>query len=387
MSQNDDVGGGSQASAGDPKVGEDLAHLRESIAEVDRSLLELLHRRMALAEEVGRYKVDSGQPIMVPEVHDRVLTRARQQAEACGVSEGVMEAIFSAVMRGSVERQHRLGVALKAAGGGRQLILGGAGNMGAWFQSFSQRLGHRVDIVDPAMAPLPSAEGRYGSLDEIEDLDRYQSIVVSVPLGRMPDTLSEVIRLRPKGLVIEIASIKEHLRPILDEADELGVGVASLHPMFGPGKSLYESLTFVLACREDPAKEREAVGAWLRHPYTNMVPVPFDHHDRLMGWLLGLAHLSGMLFGCALTHAGLGAAELAACASTTYDRQVSTASSVLSEDPDLYYDIQKLNPHRGDVYRSMREALDELVEAVEKGDREGFRETLSGARHFLGPER
>ncbi|MEM8996182.1 MAG: prephenate dehydrogenase/arogenate dehydrogenase family protein [Acidobacteriota bacterium] len=362
---------------------ERLQQMREQIAEVDRSLLQLLHRRMDLAEQVGREKIEAGRPIMVPEVHNQVLTRARQHADACGVSEEVMESIFSAVMRGSVERQHRLGVTLKAEGDQRMLILGGAGNMGGWLQSFAQRLGHRVDIVDPAMAYLPQTEGRFVAVADV-DVDDYDAIWVSVPLGRTPKALEEIIEARPRGLVIEIASIKDHLRPQLERADGLGVSVASLHPMFGPSKSVYETLTFVLACRQDPHEEKKAIEGWLRHPYTNLVPVPFDHHDRLMGWLLGLAHLSGMVFGCALTRSGLGVAELEACASTTYNRQAATATSVLSEDPDLYYDIQSLNPHRSEVYKAARAALDELIDSVQENDREEFRNVLTGAGQFMG---
>lgn len=360
-----------------------LAALRERIAEVDRSLLEHLHRRMELAAEVGRVKHDAGQPIVVPEVYDRVLTRARDHAAACGVSEEVMESIFRAVVRGSVERQHRVGLRLQAAAGGRLLIVGGAGAMGGWFSRFAQLLGHPVDVVDPALASLPPAPGRYGSLAEVSELGGYEAILLSAPLGRMPAVLAEVVARRPRGLVIEIASIKSHLGEALTAAAAEGVRVSSLHPMFGPGKSPYEPLTFVLACRADPAEEERHLEGWLRHPYTRLVPVPFHHHDRLMGWLLGLAHLSGMLFGCTLTHSGLGADELAACASTTYNRQSETALSVLSEDPDLYFDIQRLNPHRAEVYQATQEALGHLAAAVDKGDREGFRELLATARRFL----
>lgn len=377
------MSGGADETTSERQTALRLDELRDSIAEVDRSLLELLHRRMDLAEEVGRVKIEAGRPILVPEVHDRVLNRARRHAESCGVSEAVMEQIFDAVMRGSVERQHRIGVSLKAAGSQRLLILGGAGNMGGWWQTFAQRLGHRVDVVDPAMASLPAMPGRYARIADIEDLDAYQAIVVSVPLGRMPSVLDEIIEARPAGLVIEIASIKDHLRPQIERADDLGVRMASLHPMFGPGKSIYQTLTFVLACRHDPAQEKQAIDEWLRHPYTHLVPVPFDHHDRLMGWLLGLAHLSGMLFGCALSHAGLSPEELEACASTTYNRQASTARSVLLEDPDLYYDIQRLNPHRSDVYKSIRAALDELVDAVQEDNREEFRAVISEARQYM----
>ncbi len=366
---------------------EQLTELREAIADVDRSLLELLHRRMHLAAEVGRVKAGQGRPILVPEVHHRVLDRARQHADSCGVSPEVMEAIYKAVMRGSIERQHRVSMELRHGEGSRVLILGGAGDMGRWFQNFfGQLLGHRIDVVDPAMAPLPQEEGRYGSLAGVPDLDVYEAIVVSVPLSYTRQVLDELIAFAPRGLIIEIASIKDDLAPVLDRARAAGLAVSSLHPMFGPRKSPYEPLTFVLAYADDPQEEKLRIEDWIRHPYTHLVPVPFDHHDRLMGWLLGFAHLSGMLFGCALARSGLGAEELKACASTTYIRQALAALHVLGEDPDLYFDIQKLNPHRGDVYNAAKHALGELVQSVEEGDRERFRTVLSEARHFLVSE-
>jgi prephenate dehydrogenase len=154
--------------------------------------------------------------------------------------------------------------------------------------------------------------------------------------------------------------------------------------MFGPGMSPYEPLTFVLACRREPEVERAAVEAFLRHPYTSLVAIPFAHHDRLMGWLLGLAHLHGMLFGTALAESGLDPAELWACASTTFARQAGTTRSVLLEDPQLYFDIQRLNPHREAVYAAARDSLDRLVSRVREGDLEGFCRLLDGARPMVG---
>jgi chorismate mutase/prephenate dehydrogenase len=357
-----------------------LTELRDAIAEVDRALLELLRRRMDLGAEVGRLKAKSGAAVVVRDVEDRVLTRARQHAERCGVSAEVMEQIFQAIITGSVERQHRVGVESRRRLGRRVLILGGGGAMGRWLSGFLSLVGHSVEAVDPAWSTLVPSRGRWASLDDLADLAAYDFVVVAVPLGTTPDVLGDVAARRPRGVVVEIASIKEHLRGPLWLARENGVQCASLHPMFGPGKSPYEPLTFVLACREDPDVERARVAPLLVHPYTNVVAMPFDHHDRLMGWLLGLAHLSGMLFGAALTRAGLDPAELARCASTTFRRQAATAVSVLSEDPRLYLDIQRLNPHRAEVYRATREALAELEMLVAAGDAEGFRSTLMAAR-------
>lgn len=366
----------------------DLHALRAAIADTDRALLELLRRRMELAAAVGEIKASSGSPVVVRDVEDRVLSRARQHAEACGVSGEVMEAIFQSILRGSVERQHRVGVALRRSRGGRALIVGGAGAMGGWLRGFLELVGHRVHLVDPALAPVPESggAGRFSRLDEIPDLDAYDWILLATPLGSMPERLAELATRRPRGAVVEIASIKDHLQPALAELEAAGVRPLCLHPMFGPGKSPYEPLTFVLACRRAEEDELAAIRPLLAHPYTRLIPVEFPHHDRLMGWLLGLAHLTGMLFGTALGASGLDARELRECASSTFARQAATALSVLSEDPDLYLDIQRLNPHRAGVYAATRRALDELVGLVESGDRERFRELLVHSRRGLEAE-
>lgn len=363
--------------------GPELANLRESIAEVDRAMLELLRRRMALAAEVGRIKAERGTPVVVRDVEEKVLARARQHAEACGVTPGVMEAVFQAVMAGSVERQHRVGTALRASRGGRVLLLGGAGGMGMWFSAFLSLVGHRVDAVDPAWRGLAQEPGRFADLAEAGDLDDYDFVLVAVPLATTPAVVAQLVERRPRGVVVDVASIKSHLLPALTAADRLGVRVACLHPMFGPGKSPYEPLTFVLAYRTDANLERAWLAPLLLHPYSTLIPIPFPHHDRLMGWLLGLAHLTGMLFGAALTRSGLDAAELQRCASTTFARQAATAVSVVSEDPALYLDIQRLNPHRTEVYRAVQEALAELIAAVESGDHDAFAAHLGAARRFL----
>ena len=295
-------------------------------------------------------------PVVVRDVEDRILTRARTHAERCGVSGDAMEAIFQAIIRSSVERQHRVGVALRAERGGRVLIVGGAGAMGTWLHDF-------LDPGRPPRRPARHARGpgcrrrRAGSRRSptSPDLDVYDHIVVSVPLGATPAVLDEVVARRPSGIVVEIASIKAHLADVLARARAAGVRVGRPAPDVRTRQvAVRAALTFVLACQARASEERARVEALLRHPYTSVITLPFDHHDRLMGWLLGLAHLSGMLFGVALTRSGLAPAELHECASTTFRRQAATALSVLSEDPDLYLDIQRLNPHRDEVYAAVR---------------------------------
>lgn len=392
-----------------------LPALRDAIADCDRALFELLRRRMEIAGEIGRLKAERGAPIVVRDVEHQVLARARQHAAACGVSEEVLESIFRAIIRGSVERQHRVGLELRARRGERLLILGGAGGMGGWFRAFLDLAGHHCDLLDPAFAGLPRQAGCFATLEEVGDLRAYAALLVSVPLGRTAAVVDAVVaRLAARGapaadgalpaddadgmagaagpaedlpLVVEISSIKSPLGPALERARASGVRVVALHPMFGPGKSLYEPLHFVLAAQRPEETERAELAPLLSHPYTRLVAVPFAHHDRLMGWLLGLAHLANLLFGTALAASGIQPQELHDCASTTFLRQAATARSVLAEDAGLYLDIQRLNPHRGEVYAAAQAALGRLEALVEDNDRSAWQEVMAAGRRMLPDER
>jgi chorismate mutase/prephenate dehydrogenase len=364
-----------------------LAELRARIAELDTQLCALLAERMRVAEAIGREKAARNAPISVRDIEDQVLARARAAAPGIGVSTNVMEAIFQAIVMGSVERQHRIGIEQRTRRGGRVLVLGSAGGMGRWFQGWLELAGHAVDGLDPAphasASSSPAKAPRFARLAEVDTLDAYDTIFVSTPLGTLPDVLREIVARRPRGRVVEISSIKSHLVPALDEAAARGVEVSCLHPMFGPRKPYYGPLTFALACRGDADVERTTIERLLAHPYAKVVAMPFAEHDRRMGWLLGLAHLSGIAFASALTHSGLDPAELEACASTTFARQKATALSVVAEDPALYLDIQHLNPHRAAVFAAAGTALAELQELVERNDRAGFARCLARARAAL----
>src|SRR5436305_842200 len=216
--------------------------------------------------------------------------------------------------------------------------------------------------------------------DAIAEIDRTMLEL----LRRRMELAAEVGRLKAgAGTPVVVRDVEDR---VLERARELGVKVYTLHPMFGPGKSYYETLTFVLATQGDPAEEKREIAAFLTHPYTRLVAVPFPHHDRLMGWLLGLAHLSNILFGATIAQSGVEPEELHACASTTFNRQAATALNVLAEDPDLYLDIQNLNPHGRAVSAATREALGQIERLVEARDREGFQELMNAARRALTRE-
>ena len=360
---------------------EELAQLREAIARCDRGMLDQLRKRMELAARIGELKACVGEPVVVKTVEANVLGRARSAARTCGVSEDVLEEIFQAVIRASVERQHRIGCAQRDANSaGSILVIGAAGGMGGWFLRFAELLGHHTVGVDPAFTQEDDAH--HASLATVPDLDAFDACIVAAPLRVMPEVLVDLIDRKPAGIVYELASIKTPLTDAHERARELGVRLRSIHPMFGPGKAPYDPLTIVVC---GGAEERGELESLFAHPYANWIDVSFEQHDALMGWLLGLGHLTGMLFATALSRAGLDPDLLRACASTTFLRQADTARSILDEDPALYFDIQHLNPAREGVYETLASVLQEYRDATAGGDLEQFAELLRAGAESVHP--
>lgn len=364
----------------------ELGALRAEVARTDEALLELLRRRLELSARIGRTKAEQGIPLVAREVERRVLARAREEASSCDVPPALLEGIFRAILDASLERQQREARAL-APVPGRALVVGGAGGMGRWLGALLERRGFDVQRADPAFAGSTRA-GEFARLDELPTLEHYDALLLAVPLGATARVLLELAARRPRGVLIEVASIKSPLRASLEQAEAAGVEVLSLHPMFGPSKGLCDAQTFVLALRPGRTAQQQEQRAqeFLGQPNARFVAVPFEVHDELMAWLLGLGHLAGLLFASSLARAGLSAEQLAACASTTYSRQASGARSILAEDPELYLDIQHLNPHRERVYGAVQEALAEL-HAISRGrDLPAFRALVRRARLALDGE-
>ena len=60
-----------------------------------------------------------------------------------------------------------------------------------------------------------------------------------------------------------------------------------------------------------------------------------------------------------------------------------TARSVINENPYLYYAIQRLNPFKDDLYRSLQEEMSRISRIVLEGREEDFIEILEQAREWL----
>jgi chorismate mutase/prephenate dehydrogenase len=111
--------------------------------------------------------------------------------------------------------------------------------------------------------------------------------------------------------------------------------------------------------------------------------LPVARHDELMQYVLGLSHLVAILFFSTLARSGRSYADLSAVASTTYLKEARTAAEVSRENPELYYEIQRLNRHSGELFALVRDCLAEIERAAFADDAGAFGHLMRAGRTFF----
>ncbi|MBK8556194.1 MAG: bifunctional 3-deoxy-7-phosphoheptulonate synthase/chorismate mutase type II [Lewinellaceae bacterium] len=84
---------------------ENLENVRHKIDEVDLELLNLLARRMRMAEEIGRFKSSNNIAVLQTNRWNEILEKAFVQGRERGLSEGFIEKFLSAVHQESIAKQ------------------------------------------------------------------------------------------------------------------------------------------------------------------------------------------------------------------------------------------------------------------------------------------
>lgn len=356
---------------------EEIARLREEIRACDQDLVELTARRLALAKRVGELKRGARQPIRNFVVEAEALRLVREAALRLGVRPEIAEELLKLEISESlrVQEKDRLMRSRPEGTAGRALVVGGAGNMGRWFVEFLESKGYETSVSDPRGAP----SGRPVVVDVAASAAHFDIILLATP----PSATSDVLRSlagRTTGLVLDIASLKSPIAAALRALAASGAQVASVHPMWGPTTEILAGRN-VAICDVGVPEANRAARKLFEDTAANIVEIPLDEHDRSMALVLGLPHALNLVFGHALASEGTPHEHVSGLGGPTFQKQVGVSAEVASENKDLYYEIQKLNPHTAHVLSSLRQSLDDLEAALAR--REEFRRFMGKADSYF----
>ncbi len=347
--------------------------IRWRIEEIDNEILDLIKKRMAIALNMGHQKVEKAMPVRDMRVEDQVQSRYLARAKEVGISDAAAIELSSLLVRESVEAQARLPRPMKPK---KVLVVGGGGAMGQWLCRFFASRGHDVKVADDLSGKA------FKNVDLEKGVAEAEVIAVSTHISATADMLRRIFALKPKGLIFDISSVKSPIIDVLKEGADQGLLVCSIHPMFGPSASfIFARNLIVCNCGSDAAVKKFM--PLLNGTGANVVEVPLEDHDKMIAVVLGMSHALNLAFFEALRHSGFTYEELRSVSSTTFDKQMSTSSSVSRESPNLYYEIQHLNPYNREILEALIAALEEVKEAGSEEDRSHLISIMQEGRKYF----
>jgi chorismate mutase / prephenate dehydrogenase len=154
--------------------------------------------------------------------------------------------------------------------------------------------------------------------------------------------------------------------------------------MFGPEASVYDRNIVICDCGSNAAMDKAAelfdgTGAKLTR-------MPIEEHDELMSYVLGLSHAVNIAFFRTLAKSGMDFMRLDKISSTTFRSQVATSRRVANESPELYYDIQHLNPHSKHCLDIFLEAVGDIEATALDEDKKKFVEIMREGKAYFGED-
>ena len=370
---------GPDAAGGVHLTREEILSLRREVDRIDAEIIRLIARRAEATSEIGLTKKKDKLKVRDAEREKQVLDHASELAQSLGLDPTRVTELFKQMISESARAQRAVKTGDLA--GKSALVVGGSGRMGRWACRLLSNRGATVKAFDSRGEVVG-----YETVPNIADHAKKADIVViASPLGAVPNDLKAVLDCGPDGLVFDVCSVKSHIAGLLREANVRGIRIASIHPMFGPSAPSPRGRT-VLVCdfgSDDASKETyNLFSSW----GARTIMIELDEHDRLMAYVLGLSHLSSLMFAGSARRSGEKVSGLREVQGPTFEKLATLSREVVGESRRVYHDIQFLNPNTRQMIAAMEEAFKELRSASLDPNPKAFAKLIDADREYLEAE-
>lgn len=348
----------------------ELTALRDQIDEVDKALLDLLAKRLALVAEVGEVKSRYGLPIYVPEREATMLASRRHEAELLGVPPDLIEDVLRRVMRESYTSENDKGFKTLCPELRPVVIVGGKGQMGRLFEKMLLLSGYQVQILDK------------GDWDNAEAmLANAGMVIISVPIHITEQVIGELPPLPQDCILVDLASVKN--KPLQAMLAAHAGPVLGLHPMFGPDSGSLAKQVVVWCDGRQPEAYQwflEQIQVW----GARLHRISAVEHDQNMAFIQALRHFATFAYGLHLAEENVQLDQLLALSSPIYRLELAMVGRLFAQDPQLYADIIMSSESNLALIKRYYERFGEAIKLLEQGDKQAFIDSFRRVEHWFG---
>lgn len=353
----------------DSQATQALSPLRQQIDSIDSQLVALLAERAKVTAQVGKIKQQFALPVYVPEREQALLTARREQAKSLGVSADLTEDVLRRIMRESYQTQES-GFVCCRNGGGKVVVVGGAGALGARFVSLFQRSGYEVAVLE--QHDWPQAQSI---------CDNAALVLLAVPITLTTQVTNQLPPLPADCVLADITSIKQ--LPLSAMLNKHSGPVVGLHPMFGPDiTNLVKQVVVVCHGREENQyrwllKQLNVWGAELTVKHA-------AEHDSAMQLIQAMRHFSSLVYGVHLADENADLAELLQLSSPIYRLELAMVGRLFAQNAELYADIMLSSCEVAALLERYQQRFTALLQLLKAKDKAGLMAQFGKGQQFFG---
>lgn len=241
--------------------------------------------------------------------------------------------------------------------------------MGSWFARFFRKNGYKVQVTS-----------RHTELTPPEVAAWADVIVVAVPLSAVEKVARGIgPRLRRGALAMPITSLQE--MPVKAMLKYSKSAVIGCHPMFNPYTNSIQGQTVILC----PEKKGRWLG-WMKGLFksnrANIKITTAREHDKEMAVVQALRHFAAISLAGSLKDLKIIPEEILKFCGPIHKIGLYSIGRILTQNPQLYADIQMMNPFTKKVVKEYVKAVGQLERIVLRKDRKKFNSYFKAAADF-----
>ena len=179
----------------------------------------------------------------------------------------------------------------------------------------------------------------------LEEVCAMRTVFLCVPIRAVPETLERIAPLiPPETLVADTCSVKALPARWMLEKLSLETKILATHPMFGPESAKFglDGLPIALSPIRLPEDEFAFWKSYFNGRKLAVVEMTAEEHDREAAKTQALTHMVGRVLS------RLGVAD-SSISTLWHQRLVSICRQVDKDSPELFSDMQRLNPFAAEV--------------------------------------
>ncbi len=215
-----------------------------------------------------------------------------------------------------------------------------------------------------------------------ESIEKWDVIVFTVSIRNTPKVIRKLVPDIPKDkLIMDFTGIKSQASKELKKYTKWEV--VATHPMFGPWVEWLKDQNIIYDPISPGAKWEQIYAIW-ENDWARLIEMDSEKHDEIAAIIQSTVHLMNLIIWNVLVETWVSLEEVEKMATPVYRMQFSILSRFVSQEADLYADMQMENQvYQDEIIPIIQDHLEEMQDVLESKDSNSFQNHFNNIKEYV----